>query len=179
MLRVRYDSNKPAPGGEAEMEENKVTSRKPTLINNIFLMIVAIICFVVIYFLMVFLTPPNAGGSENVKELLELLASPSVARGLITFLIVVVTVIMGLLLLISSLRTTDGADASFTRGKEVFAILVGILGTIVGYYFGVGADDNNDEKNRPEPTHQQQTNDQKPINTEQITSSANPEHENQ
>ncbi len=155
-------------------DENKVPSRKPTLINNLFLLIVAIICFVVIYFLMVFLTPPNAGGSDNVKELLELLAAPSVARGLITFLIVVVTVVMGLLLLISSLRTTDGADSSFTRGKEVFAILVGILGTIVGYYFGVGAEANKNEKlHQNNSTQQQLVDEQKDINTDVITSTDN------
>jgi hypothetical protein len=59
------------------------------------------------------------------------------ARGVITFLITIVTMVMAFLLVIQSF-TIQGEDAEkrFSRAREVFTVLMGVLGTIVGFYFG-------------------------------------------
>lgn len=58
------------------------------------------------------------------------------ARGLITFIFSLGTIGIGVILTIAALEKGQDAGAAFTRGKEIFTILVGILGTIVGFYFG-------------------------------------------
>src|SRR5262245_14848578 len=63
------------------------------------------------------------------------------ARGLITFIISVSTIVLGFILVTSSLfgaSDAQGQEAEnrFRRGREVFAGLLGVLGTIVGFYFG-------------------------------------------
>ncbi len=70
-------------------------------------------------------------------ELLPLLASISVSRGLITFLITVVTVTIALILVLATV-VSESSDLGrrFSQGKEVLSMLIGVLGTIVGFYFG-------------------------------------------
>ena len=65
------------------------------------------------------------------------LADPEVARGLITFLIAFVTVGIALILVLSTILLTENAEADkrFDRGKQVLTSLIGVLGTIVGFYF--------------------------------------------
>lgn len=59
------------------------------------------------------------------------------ARGLITLLISIVTLVMGFVLVIQSFAMTgDDAKDRFGRAREVFTVLMGVLGTIVGFYFG-------------------------------------------
>jgi hypothetical protein len=71
------------------------------------------------------------------QRLLPSLASLSTSRGLITFLIAVVTVTIALILAIATV-VSDSQDraARFAQGKEVLTALIGVLGTIVGFYFG-------------------------------------------
>jgi len=61
------------------------------------------------------------------------------ARGLITYLFAVVTIGTAVVLVVSVLthrgQSADN-DKAFERGKEVLSLLLGIFGTIVGYYFG-------------------------------------------
>ena len=61
------------------------------------------------------------------------LSDPSFARGLITFLISVATIGLAFVLVY---QASSSSDDSFRRAREVFAGLMGILGTIVGFYFG-------------------------------------------
>jgi hypothetical protein len=72
------------------------------------------------------------------QKFLTDLAKKEVARGLITFLIAVTTVGIAIILAISTLVLTEGdaGDKRFDRGKQVLAVLIGVLGTIVGFYFG-------------------------------------------
>ncbi|HEX4142166.1 MAG TPA: hypothetical protein VHY91_01340 [Pirellulales bacterium] len=71
------------------------------------------------------------------KELLPSLASMSVSRGLITFLIAVITVTIALILVLATVVSdSPDLDNRFTQGKEVLTMLIGVLGTIVGFYFG-------------------------------------------
>lgn len=67
------------------------------------------------------------------------LADKEVARGLITFLIAITTVGIAVILMISTI-TGDPKDGRFDEGKQVLASLIGVLGTIVGFYFGATKD---------------------------------------
>ena len=60
------------------------------------------------------------------------------ARGLITYLFAVVTIGTAVVLVVSALTTeeTPAHERRFERGKEILALLLGVFGTIVGFYFG-------------------------------------------
>jgi hypothetical protein len=77
---------------------------------------------------------------EPSKTLLHQLGDTAIARGLITFLVAVSTVAIALFLTLFIVITPDPADVKerFPFGKEVFTALIGILGTIIGFYFGSG-----------------------------------------
>jgi len=66
------------------------------------------------------------------------LSDPSFARGVITFLISVATIGLAFVLVFQSVLGGSGPDSenAFRRSREVFAGLMGVLGTIVGFYFG-------------------------------------------
>lgn len=80
---------------------------------------------------------------EGKAQVLENLRDIEYARGLITFIVVMGTMLIGILLIISN-ALGDGnssdeeisAKERFTRGKEIFMALMGIVGTIVGFYYG-------------------------------------------
>lgn len=68
---------------------------------------------------------------------MERLSDPAYARGLITFLFSLGTIIIAIVLTLYAVSRGPGAKAeSFTHAKEILTILVGILGTIIGFYFG-------------------------------------------
>lgn len=66
------------------------------------------------------------------------MAETSFARGLITYLFAVVTIGTAVVLVVAALTspTTMENDERFQRGKEVLSLLLGVFGTIVGFYFG-------------------------------------------
>jgi hypothetical protein len=70
-------------------------------------------------------------GVENVKDLADL----DTARGLITFVITLGTVTIAIMLTLTAVVIRD-FDKRISIGKEVLTILVGVLGTIVGFYYG-------------------------------------------
>ena len=83
-------------------------------------------------------------GIFGEEDLLENLKSPEYARGLITVLFSTFTILLATILLLVVLVTPPGDEqaevhykARFNRGKDVLAVLIGILGTIIGYYFGI------------------------------------------
>jgi len=57
------------------------------------------------------------------------------ARGLITYLFAVATIGTAVVLIVYAL-SPDRNDDSFQHGKEILSLLLGIFGTIVGFYFG-------------------------------------------
>jgi hypothetical protein len=62
-----------------------------------------------------------------------------VSRGLITFVVAIATVSIALVLAVYAMASNEAAPAlkeRFTYAKDVLATLVGILGTILGFYFG-------------------------------------------
>jgi hypothetical protein len=73
-------------------------------------------------------------GSRGV---LNSLADDKIARGLITFMITVATVAIAIILALSAIISDPAVVKDrFALGKEVLSILIGVLGTIVGFYFG-------------------------------------------
>ena len=80
--------------------------------------------------------------TQTGQSFLTKLADKEVARGLITFLIAIATVGIAIILAISTLVLTEGdeGDKRFDRGKQVLTVLIGVLGTIVGFYFGSATD---------------------------------------
>jgi hypothetical protein len=71
------------------------------------------------------------------KGPLQELGRLEIARGLITFLIAFTTVGIALILAISTVVLQDSPenDKRFDRGKQILTVLIGVLGTIVGFYF--------------------------------------------
>jgi hypothetical protein len=68
---------------------------------------------------------------------LSRLADPAYARGLITWLMVVSAIGLAFILVYQAFNQKPGTgDAPFRHAREVFTSLMGIVGTIVGFYFG-------------------------------------------
>jgi hypothetical protein len=66
------------------------------------------------------------------------LADIPTARGLITFLVAVGTIGIAFVLIIfvTAATLSDDLKDRFAFGKEILTALIGILGTIIGFYFG-------------------------------------------
>lgn len=78
--------------------------------------------------------------------LLVQLSATNSARGLITFLFAFGTIIISLILVLTTVFSRPGNESEFkyrkerfTQAKEILALLLGILGTIVGFYFGTAS----------------------------------------
>jgi hypothetical protein len=70
--------------------------------------------------------------------LLQSLQVTEVAGGLITFLVAFATVAIAIILALYALVSSSTQDLKdrFELGKEILTALIGVLGTIVGFYFG-------------------------------------------
>lgn len=73
-------------------------------------------------------------------HLLNTLRETGAARGLITFLVALTTVAIAIILVIFAVASEEGEGNSFKErfalAKEVLTALIGILGTIIGFYYG-------------------------------------------
>ena len=74
------------------------------------------------------------------RGVLKSMAEFRFARGLITYLFAVVTIGTAVVLVVSVLtcpsEASEEMEKRFQRGKEVLSLLLGLFGTIVGFYFG-------------------------------------------
>ena len=114
---------------EAQTRLQDAQNRRIGHIQGIILLIILGILFVII-----FGTLASSGG-----EFLTKLKDIETARGLITFLVVVTAISIALILSIYVLASNERKDEikeRFTFAKDVLAILVGILGTVLGFYYG-------------------------------------------
>lgn len=75
-----------------------------------------------------------------------------VARNLITFLVAVAVVAIALLATLTAMVIRE--MERFALAKEVLSLMVGILGTIIGFYFGQAASQNKPAAPTPTPTVQ-------------------------
>jgi hypothetical protein len=69
---------------------------------------------------------------------LTAMARSEFARGLITYLFAVVTIGTAVVLVLAALLSTgdEVSERRFQHGKEILSLLLGIFGTMVGFYFG-------------------------------------------
>jgi hypothetical protein len=72
-------------------------------------------------------------GPEN---LVDKLAHVEYARGLITYILAAGTIAIALALVVGALLGGEENKDNFTRGKEVLTVLIGVFGTILGFYKG-------------------------------------------
>lgn len=68
------------------------------------------------------------------------ISDPAYARGLITFIICLATIGLAFTLVFQAFFTQNANEDRFKRAREVFVGLMGILGTIVGFYFGAATE---------------------------------------
>ena len=99
----------------------------PGIITTIIIVIVA----GAILYLLYYALAPSAN-----QTLLGELAKVDVARGLITFLIAFGAVAIAIILSLGAILSSEDFKDRITTGKEVLTSLIGILGTIVGFYYG-------------------------------------------
>lgn len=89
--------------------------------------------------ILVGLTITTAFVASRLRDI-KLLADTDFARGLITFVVVMATVIVAFVVIVSAVfdvsTTDDEREKRFHRARDVLAVFVGILGTILGFYFG-------------------------------------------
>jgi hypothetical protein len=75
------------------------------------------------------------GGGKFLTQISQI----ETARGLITFLVCLATVGIALMLVLGGLllngENKEDREKRFSQGKDVLTVLVGILGTILGFYF--------------------------------------------
>lgn len=69
-------------------------------------------------------------------QALTRLADPAYARGLITWLVILTTIGIAFVLIYQAFNGSQQSDDGFRRAREVFAGLLGLAGTIIGFYFG-------------------------------------------
>lgn len=72
-------------------------------------------------------------GLYQQDSIVRELASVDLARGVITFIFAVGTIGIAIILAIGALF---GKLAEFEKAKEVLTLLIGVFGTILGFYFG-------------------------------------------
>lgn len=72
----------------------------------------------------------------NLNGMLNHLSNRNYARGLITYLFAVGTIGTIAVALLYALLNQDLESKQFSHAKDLLSILIGVFGTIVGYYFG-------------------------------------------
>jgi hypothetical protein len=75
-------------------------------------------------------------GILQTQGIVDKISQIGYARGLITYILAIGTVAVALVLVVSALLGTDASKGSFDRGKEILTVMIGIFGTILGFYFG-------------------------------------------
>ena len=75
-------------------------------------------------------------GILQTQGIVDKISQIGYARGLITYILAIGTVAVALVLVVSALLGNDASKGSFDRGKEILTVMIGIFGTILGFYFG-------------------------------------------
>ncbi len=97
--------------------------RKP-IVQNTTLTIIGVVFAIFLY--------KGFGGIGAVD-----LSNDSSARGIITYLVSFGTIMIAMLLVLSVILGNGGdLKERFALGKEVFTVLIGVLGTVMGFYYG-------------------------------------------
>lgn len=118
-------------GSSADKESSPTTqSVARSFSNPVVAIATAILISVFVLFLFSMLS--------NERDLLGRMSESAFARGLITYLFAVVTIGTAIVLIVFSLThgNSEHDYKKFEHGKEILSLLLGIFGTIVGFYFG-------------------------------------------
>lgn len=124
------EEKRQSPPEKEAIEDESLSKKIASAINpNVQACIYAALAVLVTAFLLF--------GVIGKNQVLDRLSHIEHARGLITFILSVGTISIAILVTIGALMGRD-ADARdrFYRAKEILTILIGVLGTIVGFYFG-------------------------------------------
>ncbi len=73
------------------------------------------------------------------SSLFDKLANNDYARGLITFILALGTMLIAVVLTTAALLGGEATKEGFVRAKEVLTVLIGVFGTILGFYFGTAS----------------------------------------
>lgn len=121
----------PAPNPPVNRPANPPASKFAQMLPSLIYAGIAVLILVVIIW-----------GVSGQGGFLDSLSDRAVARGLITFLITFTTVGIAIILAVSTIFASSGDDEDkrFDKGKQVLSVLIGLLGTIVGFYFGSSTD---------------------------------------
>jgi hypothetical protein len=72
----------------------------------------------------------------------KLMAQTDQARGLITFLFAFATIAIIILIAVTTFwMSKEDVEARFNKAKDLLTIIIGVLGTILGFYFGQAVSD--------------------------------------
>jgi hypothetical protein len=83
---------------------------------------------------------------------LEKLADPDVARGLVTFLFAFATIAIFVIASIAIFWSDfEQVEKRAGLAKELIAVMIGVLGTILGFYFGSAGSSTTDAAQQPAP----------------------------
>jgi hypothetical protein len=115
---------------DGAVAEASATSHGSALLNPI-----VIVALLIIGSVIAFIGLAIFGWDHGV---LRSMSQSTFARGLITYLFAVVTIGTAVILVLSGLLGASDAatEKRFERGKEILSLLLGVFGTIVGFYFG-------------------------------------------
>lgn len=114
-----------------DASEGKPQGWLARLFSNFGYVVLAIASFMVLSGIVAGLLFPGLGFRKDM-------ADPATARGLITFLFAFGTISIALLIAAASYWVSDSEQlkARFGYAKDILMVLIGILGTIIGFYFG-------------------------------------------
>lgn len=119
----------PAPVRSGESNPRTITDAIVRLLNPI-----TLIALIILVSVLVLIGAGLFGFDKG--NILSNLAKSDYARGLITYLFAVGTIGTAVALVLAALLGDDDIKEKFARGKEVLSILIGMFGTMVGFYFG-------------------------------------------
>ncbi len=126
-IKMRVESETTSNPAKTDAPSSPSTSLPPLrqpVVQNIALSLIAIGLIFFLY--------KGLGGISTID-----LSNDLAARGLITRLVTVSTMMIAILL-VSAVIFGDGENIKdrFALGKEVFTVLISVLGTVIGFYYG-------------------------------------------
>lgn len=129
------DDNATGTGGAGARGDVGEPHREPTFLGAVVKLMDPIPLTVLLILISVLALIGASVLGQDSGQVLAKMADHEFARGLITYLFAVTTIGTSVVLVLAALTGKQNEDA-YTRGKEILALMLGVFGTIVGFYFG-------------------------------------------